>query len=225
MAGFQFLFSVGYLCALLTSPAVKIPIVAARWEPFPLNRPYLSTSITSFWSEGWHSTLRRTFMLFVYKPVRRLSSLLRLPDKVGRSLAILATFTFSGFHHEFCLVSLINPYYDPDVHAKYGHIYIGDASKEVQSQYGFGAKSYITTFAFAIHGFIVLFEDLWCNVLEAKVARYLLGRSESSKPASRVVTGPLRSVLGWLWTAVWMMYTGYLLTDVSVNIGAVKEKV
>jgi hypothetical protein len=158
-------------------------------------------------------------LLFAYKPTLRLSQSLSLPTGLGKSLAVISAFALSGFLHEGCLLGQANLYYDEALHSTYGHTYIANESQQVQSQYGFGAKNFSTTYAFAIQGVFITVENVWLEVIEKKAAQILFGRFGGKQV--KVVNGSLRSFLGWLWTMSCMMYTGYILTDLWYSHGLV----
>jgi hypothetical protein len=216
VAGFQAFFSTFYLVALLTTAASEIPITSSRWLPSPLNHPYFCTSIASFWSKGWHTNFRRPFMLFAYLPMLRFSNLVGLLKRAGRVLAIVATFALSGLLHELILSGQVSPFYQHDLHVRYGHTYLGDQSEAVQGQYGMGTNNYGTTYAFAIQGVFVVLEDLWLNCIETKVVKLLAGGRKEQSGQGHIITGLWRSALGWLWMMGCMMYSGSILVNVSV---------
>ena len=165
VVGLQAFNAVLFLINLLFSRPSHIAITVSRWAPLPFRRPHLATSLSSFWSKEWHSFIRRTFLIFAYIPMQRLSITLGLPKRVGQAMAIIATFALSGLLHEGCLEAQMNQYYDKALHTQHGHTYVAEESSKVRSRYGFGARYFSTTYAFTIQAFFVLLESFWLNII------------------------------------------------------------
>lgn len=216
VVGLQGISSLIYTINLLITPPSKTPITVSRWEPLPFRRPHLATSLGDFWAKEWHAYIRRLFVVFAYKPVLRLSSRLGLPSFAGQSIGLLATFALSGLMHEGCVGGQTAQYYDKAAQAQ-GHTYLADLSMDddVLKLYGYGAQHFLTTYAFTIQAVFIIVEGAWTANIEPLLAPYLRSHRPVSKKVTNIVDGPLRSVLGWLWTMSCMMHSGYYLTDVS----------
>jgi hypothetical protein len=208
--GLQSSYAVGYTLHLLITPASQIPIVMGKWEPLPFNRPYAATSLADFWSKHWHIFVRRTFTVFAYKPVLRISKRIGLNKQFGQLLALIATFAISGLLHEGCLEGQVSYYYDRRLHRQHGHLDLRKASLETTRNFGFGAKSFATTYAFTIQAFFLVFESFWLDTIEPKLVGYV-----TSRKVGKIVDGRKRKLFGWLFTYSCMMYSGSHIVDVS----------
>lgn len=211
-----------YLVMLLFTRPSKIPITVARWEPFPFQQPYLATSLESFWSRHWHSFLRRPLIVFAYNPLQRFSSRLGLKREIGKGAGLVASFALSGLIHEICLECLANQYYDDFLRSRHGHTYLGNESKIVQSQYGFGARNFLTTYAFTIQAVFIILEKIWLSQVESTFARWVPWRVINNDKV--IVGGMTRSFLGWTWSLCCLMYSGSLFADVSRKKGLRKSR-
>lgn len=71
----------------------------SRWDPPIVSLPWLSTSVTEFWSQRWHQILRVTFMTVGFWPIR---DALRpvAGRRIANMMAICGTFLVSGLLHE-----------------------------------------------------------------------------------------------------------------------------
>jgi hypothetical protein len=154
-------------------------------------------------------------MVFAYRPVRRISTTLGVPKRVGQALAMIATFALSGLLHEGCLEGQVNQYYDKQLHVQHGHPYLPHESDEVKSEYGFGARHFTTVYAFTIQACFLFAESAWLEKLEPLLASHIWSSTQGGSKRVKVANGPLRSFLGWVWTMACMMYSGYHLSDVS----------
>jgi len=70
-------------CTLLRQPA-------CQWPPL-FDRPWMSTSITEFWSVRWHQYFRRVFVVFGSQPGKAL---------LGRPGTLMGAFAVSGVMHD-----------------------------------------------------------------------------------------------------------------------------
>ena len=77
----------------------------SRWGPPAVRVPWLSTSVSEFWSKRWHQFLRITFMMVGYWPVQ---AALRpvAGRRVANIAAITGTFLASGLLHDMGRVTL-----------------------------------------------------------------------------------------------------------------------
>lgn len=209
----QALYSLLYLLQLIFTRPIEIPLTVSKNEPLPFYRPHTATSLTSFWSTHWHAFIRRTFTVSVYKPIRRFNTFIGLPNKIGQMIAIIVTFALSGLLHEGCLEGQVSHYYDKDLNLEYNHLNLSMASKQIQSRYGFGARNFLTTYAFTVQAFFVILEGFWLSSIEPR----LVPRRDdkNSMNNNKIIHGTTRHILGWFWTMSCMVYSGYFLTDVS----------
>ncbi|KAG7037354.1 putative long-chain-alcohol O-fatty-acyltransferase 4, partial [Cucurbita argyrosperma subsp. argyrosperma] len=81
------------LCSLPARAMIGAPI-----EP-QFNKPYLSTSLQDFWSRRWNLMVPSILRPAVYDPTRSVTSRIFRP-KWAQFLAMVVTFTVSGFMHE-----------------------------------------------------------------------------------------------------------------------------
>lgn len=213
----QALYSLLYLLQLVFTRPANIPLTVSKNEPLPFYRPHSATSLASFWSIHWHAFIRRTFTVSVYKPIRRCSNYLGLPSKVGQMAAIIATFALSGLLHEGCLEGQVTHYHDKDLTLRYGHLNLSLASNQKQSRYGFGARNFLTTYAFTVQAFFVILEGFWLSGIEPRIAAFIWSRSGKKGSNDKLIHGAARDGIGWFWTMSCMVYSGYFLTDVSIS--------
>lgn len=204
-------YSLGYLAHVAITPAYRIPIIVGKWDPLPFNRPYAATSLGTFWSKHWHSFVRRTFTVFAYKPVLRISDKFKVPGRLAQTFALVATFALSGLLHEGCLEGQVSYFYDRRLQLEHSHLNLEEATKETQKEYGFGAKGFATTYAFTIQAFFVMLEAIWLSTVEPQVVKWTTGHKGT------IVEGKLRAFIGWVWTFSCMIYSGYYISDVSAD--------
>ncbi|WEW58570.1 hypothetical protein PRK78_004038 [Emydomyces testavorans] len=75
----------------------------------PLFGPiYTATSLSSFWSETWHSAFASPCHSLAYSPLRRnLPVIFGMPVPLARGIGIIASFILMGFFHVYGLAPLL----------------------------------------------------------------------------------------------------------------------
>lgn len=208
----QFASTASYVMSLLLTRAYDAPITISRFEPLTFYRPHLSTSLRAMWGIHWHAYFRRIFLVFGFSPGRRLGERLGLPRRVAVAMGIMATFLVSGLLHELCLEAVLPHFNQWDPAAS-------KSGKIRTPQRGFGAMNFGSTRFFLAQGVGLIVEDVWASLIEPWLATTLFGKRNakgtSDKEKPLLVTGKVRSVLGWIWCMSYMTYHGHDLMDVS----------
>ncbi|CAG8589424.1 6765_t:CDS:1 [Scutellospora calospora] len=85
--------------------------------------PWMSTSLTEFWSIRWHQAFREIFVSFIYRPLRRFLSIRFIPlfgkyyQHIGKLLenliSIMGVFIISGIIHEYIIWTVMYQFWNP----------------------------------------------------------------------------------------------------------------
>ncbi|KAI8456461.1 hypothetical protein BY996DRAFT_8446616, partial [Phakopsora pachyrhizi] len=75
-----------------------------RFHPPLYNRPWTRTSLTEFWSKGWHAVFRQHFLFCGAIPMYKLFK--RFGPTVGKISAVMGAMMLSAAMHELCLSSV-----------------------------------------------------------------------------------------------------------------------
>ncbi|EEP76573.1 predicted protein [Uncinocarpus reesii 1704] len=83
-------------------------VLRYRTSPALFGPLYTATSLSSFWSETWHSAFASPCHSLVYGPLRRnLPIRFGMPAALARGIGIIASFMLMGFFHVYALTPLL----------------------------------------------------------------------------------------------------------------------
>lgn len=193
-----------YLIALLFTKPTHIPITIGRWEPLLFYQPHLSTSMSVLWGKHWHGLIRRPVTVLFMRPCKTLIRRFGLPFNLGRAIGVLLSFAYSGLMHEAVMEAILPHIRNLKSFTQY------DETTLRQMGYGWGANNYASTRFFINCGLVIIAEDIFCSLLEPKIASLFF---EDSK--QQIIKGKARSVLGWIWCMSCMVAVAVELVDVS----------
>lgn len=197
-----------YLIALIFTKPTHIPITIGRWEPLLFYQPHRSTSMSDLWGKHWHGLIRRSVTILFMRPCKILFKRLGLSLNIGRAVGVLLSFAYSGIMHEVIMESILPHIRHLKRFAQY------DEATLRQMGYGWGSNSFATTKFFINCGIVIVIEDIFCSIIEPKLAVMLFGKTRE-----QILSGRARSVFGWLWCMSCMVLIAVELVDVSTTTG------